>query len=208
MHILLTDILTCPRCGPAFGLIVLADRISERHVLQGSLGCPNCRTEFPIDGGVADLRTVPGPAPRAAGAGLDGEAALRLAALLGIGDRQGLVSVCGAEPELVSAVAELLPNAGVFGAGTALPAGGVPERLGWVLHSERLPFRDGALRGAALVGELPEWLAAEIDRVLFPGARVVVDGIGRGSVPRLLAQGLELLLEQDGVAVASRNVAR
>ncbi len=56
MHILLTDVLSCPRCGPAHGLILLADRIAERRVLEGILGCPNCRARYAIAGGFADLR--------------------------------------------------------------------------------------------------------------------------------------------------------
>lgn len=48
MHLLLTDILSCPRCGPEFGLILLADRIEARRVLAGILGCANCRSKYPI----------------------------------------------------------------------------------------------------------------------------------------------------------------
>ena len=44
MHILLTDTLTCPRCGPDFGLILLAERIEGRRVMDGHLGCANCRS--------------------------------------------------------------------------------------------------------------------------------------------------------------------
>lgn len=59
MHLLLTDRLTCPRCGPTFGLILLADRMVERRVLQGTLGCPNCRDSFTVRDGFADLRAPP-----------------------------------------------------------------------------------------------------------------------------------------------------
>lgn len=59
MHILLTDILSCPRCGPEFGLILLADRIEARRVLAGTLGCANCRSKYAIRDGVADLRAAP-----------------------------------------------------------------------------------------------------------------------------------------------------
>ena len=38
MHILLTDLLFCPRCGPQHGLILLANRLEERRVLDGWLG--------------------------------------------------------------------------------------------------------------------------------------------------------------------------
>src|SRR5690242_16884227 len=101
MHILLTDLLTCPRCGPEFGLIVLADEMVDRRVVEGSLGCANCRNRYPVHGGVADLRLAPneegGPALEEGGE----ERAYRLAALSGVADRAGAVLVSGASPRLV-----------------------------------------------------------------------------------------------------------
>jgi uncharacterized protein YbaR (Trm112 family) len=64
VNLLLTDRLACPRCGPGFGLILLADRLEQRRVHQGTLGCPNCRDSFTVRGGFADLRAPPrGPLP-------------------------------------------------------------------------------------------------------------------------------------------------
>jgi uncharacterized protein YbaR (Trm112 family) len=48
MHIVLTDVLTCPRCGPEFGLILLAHHVEARRVSSGALGCSNCREKYPI----------------------------------------------------------------------------------------------------------------------------------------------------------------
>ena len=59
MHILITDVLTCPRCGPEFGLILLAREVRDRRVLEGRLGCFNCREEYPVTGGFGDLRFPP-----------------------------------------------------------------------------------------------------------------------------------------------------
>ncbi len=67
MHILLTDVLTCPNCGPEFGLILLADRVEDRRVLEGTLGCANCRERYGIVEGFADLR----PSDAHLGAGSD-----------------------------------------------------------------------------------------------------------------------------------------
>jgi uncharacterized protein YbaR (Trm112 family) len=61
MHILLTDRLACPRCGPEFGLILLAHHVRDRRVLEGDLGCPNCRETYPVREGFADLRPPPRP---------------------------------------------------------------------------------------------------------------------------------------------------
>src|SRR5688500_18729002 len=86
MHILLTDLLTCPRCGPEFGLIVLSEGLEDRRVVEGRLGCANCRSSYPIRRGVADLRHAR-CAPMQASANprrADSERVMRIAALLGI----------------------------------------------------------------------------------------------------------------------------
>ena len=59
MQLLLTDRLACPRCGPGFGLVLLADRMVDRRVHEGTLGCPNCRDSFTVHAGFADLRAPP-----------------------------------------------------------------------------------------------------------------------------------------------------
>ena len=56
MHIVLTDVLTCPRCGPSFPLILLANRVENRRVLDGVLGCANCREKYPVQDGLGKLR--------------------------------------------------------------------------------------------------------------------------------------------------------
>ena len=59
MNVLLVDYLACPRCGPAFGLVLVAREVEERRVRTGLLGCPNCRDEFPVEDGFGDLRPPP-----------------------------------------------------------------------------------------------------------------------------------------------------
>src|SRR5690606_2475537 len=115
MHIQLTDVLTCPRCGPTTGLIVLADRLVDRRVLEGALGCPNCRTRYPIRGGVADLWPTEGTsqaesgAPGEAASGVDeGEAAFRLAALMGVTRGPGFSLIVGGSAWLAPAVAAMI----------------------------------------------------------------------------------------------------
>src|SRR3954451_16175772 len=114
MHILLTDLLACPRCGPEFGLVLLADRVEDRRVLEGRLGCPNCREQYPVVHGALDARL---PAERVAsaasveaavGAGDDPEAAVRLAALLGLADARGTVLVAGPGAALAGDIAALV----------------------------------------------------------------------------------------------------
>ena len=206
MHILLTDVVTCPRCGPEFGLIVLADALEERRVQAGQLGCPNCREEYPIAGGVADLRW-----PRAAqedrvGGGehrADPERPYRVAALLGITGPAGPVAVLADDPALVDEVQQHLPDVAVVGVSSTPPPGAGAAAAGWVLASGVLPFRSRSLGGVVLAGGAAAESVEEGLRCLRRGARIVVDPAPAGTTDALLREGAELLLEQEEVAVAS-----
>lgn len=209
MYILLTDALTCPRCGPEFGLLVLADRMEERRVVEGRLGCPNCRSAYPIRDAAADLRVNASPsaesaAPAAAAVDEDAEAPVRLAALMGLAGAHGLAMLAGPAARHAAAVSALVPElelVAVTDGPDVLPAraAGVSRlAAGWA----SLPFRDGALRAAALTGGADDALLREALRVLAAGARLVVDPAPAGTAERLGALGAEVLLEQEGTVVA------
>ncbi|HET6763253.1 MAG TPA: hypothetical protein VFH27_06265 [Longimicrobiaceae bacterium] len=228
MHILLTDRLACPRCGPAFGLILLADRLENRRVIDGRLGCSNCREMYPVAGGAADLRTGPTqPDPPATwSAEGRGEAAVRVAALLGMTAGAGPVLIAGPAAELAADVAALVPEVEVV----ALTARRVERTRDAVsegpigeadaAHGDRpaasdrggvspmaagavLPFQDHVMRGVALSGGADDARLAEALRVLVPGARLVVDPAPAGTAEALRGMGAGVLLEQDGVVVAT-----
>lgn len=211
MHILLTDVLTCPRCGPRFGLIVLADRMDDRRVVAGRLGCANCREEYPVAGGVPDLRFPPGAEAGfgpAAAAGEEG--ALRLAALLGARERPGPLLLLGVARGTAAGVARLLPGSQVIAAaapGEEGSAGGM-EGVSALRVAARLPFRDRSLRGVAMAAPVAPELLDEAVRTLAPGAHLVLDPGPPGAAGELAARGLQVLLEEDGVVVASPSPAR
>lgn len=214
MHILLTDALTCPRCGPDFGLILLAERTEERRVVSGHLGCPNCRSQYPIRDRVADLRlgasaSAPSadPSPPARGGDGEGEAAVRLAALMGLAGASGLALVSGPGARHAPAVSALVPDVEVVAVAPSAPSAGSAHSAGEagvsrVLASGAgLPFR-GGLRAAALTGGADDARLREALRVLAPGARLVVDPAPADAAERLRGLGAEVLLDEDGVAVA------
>jgi uncharacterized protein YbaR (Trm112 family) len=204
VHILLTDRLACPRCGPGFGLVLLADRIAERRVLEGRLGCPNCREQYPVHGGAADLRTgVPADAePVGSISADDAEAAVKLAALLGLADSPGPVLVAGPAAALAPAVSALVPAVEVValaGRPSEGPEAAGVSRLG---GGPLLPFMDRTLRGVALTGGANRAVLADALRALVPGSRLVVDPASEGTAEALRALGAEVLLDQQGVVVA------
>lgn len=118
MDIALTDLLTCPRCGPSYGLVVMPGEVRDRRIRTGVLGCANCRERYRLEEWVADLRSgEPGEVGGEAGPGApegrsrpDQEAATRLGALLGLGDGGGVVVLTGPAAAQAGLLRELVPG--------------------------------------------------------------------------------------------------
>jgi uncharacterized protein YbaR (Trm112 family) len=201
MHILLTDILVCPRCGPQHGLILLADRLEERRVLDGWLGCANCREHFPLVHGALDLRIGPGAREEVPIPAYREDGAAWLAALMGLAGISGTVAVIGGGAELAPALATLVPDVEVVTLTEELLVGKEPSGVSRIAVNPMLPFRTGSLRALAFTGgaEMP-W--ADALRVVAPGGRLVVEGATGNPGAALRELGAEVLLDQDGVVVA------
>jgi uncharacterized protein YbaR (Trm112 family) len=207
MHILLTDILSCPRCGPEFGLVLLADRVEERRVLEGRLGCPNCREQYPVRGGELDVRVAAETVADSGGSSEvdavdDAGAAVRLAALLGLADARGTVLVAGPGAALAAEVAALVPELEVVALAAEPGEGEERPGVSRVAAGSGLPFRGRTLRGVALTGGADPALLAEAVRMLQPGARLVVERAPAGTAELLAGLGAQVMLEQEGTVVA------
>lgn len=197
MHVLLTDRLSCPRCGPDFGLILLAESTRERRVLEGRMGCPNCRDRFPVHDGFGDLRAPPRseltadapPDPP------DAEATERLRALLGVAEGPGNLALVGDLAIHADGLAERTPEVEVVAVSPALQ--GLPERPGVsrVVARPGLPFFSRTFRGVALAADAVDAFLAEAARVAAPGARVVVLDAPEATRERLESAGLRVLLD-------------
>jgi uncharacterized protein YbaR (Trm112 family) len=205
MHLLLTDRMACPRCGPAFGLILRADALEERRVLQGGLGCPNCREVYPVTDGAGDLRPPPRPAvEREVLPEPDTEQVDVAQALLGLAEGPGEIALVGRAARFGRGLASRIPGLEVV----ALP----PAALEWdevdgltrMVTGVRLPFGDRVFRGVLLEGPGARARLRDAARVLARGHRVVVLDAPEGTAPMLMASGLTVNLDQDGVVVASR----
>ncbi|MFW5946970.1 MAG: Trm112 family protein [Gemmatimonadota bacterium] len=158
MDVSLSDLLTCPRCGPTYPLILLPYDAADRRVRSGVLGCANCRGRYPIEDGVADVRVAePGPGGvagivEATGTVREGEeGAIRLAGLMGLAEARGTVLVAGPAAALSAALSSLVEGVEVVavpdvsvgsGANGGLPGSG-GDGVGGV--EGRLPV--GALAG-------------------------------------------------------------
>jgi len=202
MHILLTDILSCPVCGPPYGLIVLSDTLQERRVIEGALGCPNCEKRFPIRNGVAHIEGEGGRLALAEAASVapDPGFAVRLAALLGLEQPGGFVLVAGPAASLAGAVAdvidgiEIVADARYSGEGEA----------SCLYLGARLPFFGGKLRGVWLSGDAADGWLEEAARVLHPTGRLVLDPAPADAAARLASVGLRVAMEEAGTVLATR----
>jgi len=213
VHLLLTDRLVCPRCGPEFGLILLAERMQERRVLEGALGCPNCRDQFRIDGGLADLRAPPrGPLePGLVGAGStsDDEDAVdnaeRIRALLGIVGGPGTVALLGGPARHAAALASAVRDLQAVAVDADLAGWADVEGVSRMVARPGIPFFSGVLRGVVVDGRLgTEWMR-EAARVVAPRSRVVVVGAAEQASETLASAGLVVLAEEAQTVVAARG---
>ena len=215
MHILLTDRLTCPRCGPGFGLILIADRLENRRVIEGSLGCPNCRDRFPVEGGLGDLR----PPPRSTlddAPELEPPAtppAMEVAALLGLTGGSGNVALIGDMAGHATALAGLVPDVEFIGIAPGLRGWEEGEGVSRITMGVSFPFSSGSLRGVGLFADGEPSLAGELARVLAHAGRVAVWGAGQsggwGAVQEwekaLRSEGLDVLASEENAVVVERT---
>lgn len=204
MHILLTDRLSCPRCGPAFGLILIADSLEDRRVFEGSLGCSNCRCRYPISKGFVNLRPPPRTDTR------DNReikvpkspTLMELAGLLGITGGVGYAGLLGGMAGHSGALAEKLEVVEIIGVAPELQNWDEAEGISRMDTGSRLPFQDHSLRGVALFGEEKLFEPQEVARVVVRSGRVVVWGGVEGWDNALDSVGMKVLIAEDKAVVA------
>lgn len=204
----LTERLICPRCGPGFGLVLRADQTQDGRVLDGFLGCSNCRALYPVERGVADLRDPPrsrsrrraGAVPLPASGDSSGSETLRLAALIGVARGPALIAVAGSLAGRASDLAALLPDVEVVALAPRFSFT-PPPGASHLMASERLPLRDGSLSGIALSGSWGELLLDEASRTVARAGRVVLLGASPEAEQTFSSQDLTVLAREPDALV-------
>lgn len=209
MHLLLTDRLTCPRCGPAFGLILLADQLADRRVRSGILGCPNCRDSFRIDDGFADLRAPPrGPLLEGHAGHIERPAQddiERVVALLGIHRGPGTVATLGVAAPYAAPLAEVVEDIMVAAVDPDTKSWPSHPGVSYMVSSPGLPFFDRTLRGIIVDGALGPGMLFEACRCTAPMSRVVVLRASLDAPTVIEQAGLSVLAAEDETVVAARG---
>ncbi len=232
MQLFLTDRLTCPRCGPAFGLILLADDLRDRLVHAGVLGCSNCRDSFQIENGFADLRAPPraelgeglaGPTPagwsrRVSEEGTEeagdeslaevtalGEEATRLVALLGIQIGPGTVALVGEAARLAAVFGSLIGDLHLVAVDADSRSWPEHPQVSRMVSAPGLPFFDRSLRGVVVDGRLGNAILIDAARTIAPRSRLVVLSATGQTREVLEEAGLSVLAEEGETVVAARG---
>lgn len=201
MHILQTDIAACPRCGPAFGLILLVEDMVERRVRRGALGCANCRERYPIVAGTGDFtqgeRADFGPP-------ISEAAALRLSALAGVTSPPARLLVAGPAAAHAARIAAALPEIEVTAA-AADPEVPAEPGVSRIAITAALPFYSGRFAGVVLSGRAADGLLREGARVLAPGGRLVLEPAPADARERLVREGVTNMVAEGATLVAMRS---
>jgi len=174
MFIELTDHLRCPADHEERYLVLLPDRIEDRSVREGRLGCPVCGRTYVLVDGILDLDgDVPDAPPSTL---LEPEP---LTALVGLNGPGGYLVLVGRPAAAWREIAELNPGVGLVAVNPGPEVADAPGIS--VLRSDSLPIKSRSMRGVVLgspYGSDPRWVT-EGARVVLPGLRVA----GEGSVP-------------------------
>ena len=109
MFIELIDAIRCPADHPSSHLVAALEKIVDRDVVSGMLGCPVCRSEFQIRDGDLWLVTTSMPAPTTRAINPD-EDAMRLAASLDLRSETGFAILRGAWCALADRISDISPT--------------------------------------------------------------------------------------------------
>jgi uncharacterized protein YbaR (Trm112 family) len=192
MFIELTDHLRCPADHEESYLVLLPDRMEDRSVREGRLGCPVCGRTYALANGVLDLGGEVTQPP--ASTLLEPEP---LTALVGLGGPGGYLVLVGRPAARWREVSELNPGVGLVAVN---PGPDVTDGPGIsVLRSGSLPLKSRSMRGVVLgspYGSDSRWVA-DGARVVLPGLRVA----GEGRFPESAA--IDLMATAGGVWVGT-----
>ena len=171
MFIELLDVLRCTQPHEDSWLVGSFDALVDRHIIQGTLGCPLCGAEYPIVDGVAYFAEGPSGAATSAAAPDDSAAGLRLAAMLGLAEPGGVVVLTGrwtshaAEVGAIAAQVQML---------LVNPVSPLPPSASAIVARGGLPVAAGSIRAVGWDAEGPDAIPVEACvRALRPGGRLV-----------------------------------
>jgi hypothetical protein len=187
------DLLRCINAHEDTWLVASLKAISNRFVLDGTLGCPVCHAEYSIRAGIADFRqaggAIPTPPEHLPLSFSREELATRMGAFLNATEPGATLVLGGSWAEAAQEVSVMTETRVLaLNPGSAVEES---ETVGLLRVSREIPLAPGSVLGVALDETFaPEVLVSAI-KMVRPGGRIV----GPASIPP--PEGLSVLARDD-----------
>jgi len=185
--------------------VLLVRDVEARRVRSGWLGCPNCRRDYPVAEGIADLRVEPDRSRPARPRLEEQDLAIKILALSGLAGERGLLLLGDRLEHVAAGVADLAPEIEVIAVAET------PERLAaragvsGVACDGEFPVAEQKFRCVAIApGGASEVVAAAARRVTAGGRLLLFDATA-GDLAEVERSGFTLLATEGGTAVAERR---
>jgi hypothetical protein len=196
----LLDLFRCINPHEDTWLVASFKAVTNRFVVEGTLGCPICSAEYPIVNGIADFGARPElpqrKAERLAAIRNREELATRAGAFLNVTE-PGATVVLGGTWGDAALELSLMTEARVLALN---PKAGAEEseNVGLLLVGSEIPVAPGSVLGVALDASFPAETVASAVKAVRPGGRVV------GPVEIQPPSELALLAQDDDYWVAQK----
>src|ERR1700693_4916655 len=173
----LLDLLRCINVHEETWLVASFKSVTNRFVMEGRLGCPNCSAEYPIRNGIADFTArLEVPRPRRKGERRTAihdreELATRAGAFLNVTEPGATVVLGGAWADAALELS-VMTEARVLAIN---PKAGAEESetVGLLLVGSEIPVAPASVLGVALDASFPAETVASAVKAVRPGGRIV-----------------------------------
>lgn len=175
MFIELLDLLRCPRQHDDTWLVASFQRVSNRDVEQGTLGCPICSAQYPIEDGIADFSagagSPSGEEQRSAASHQREELATRAGAFLDATEPGATVVLGGVWAYAAGQLADMA-EVRVFALNPPEGVTGSPA-VGLIRVAAEIPVARDSCLGVAVDAWFNAGIVGSATRATRPGGRVV-----------------------------------
>src|SRR5438105_6502811 len=174
MFIELLDLLRCINAHEETWLVTSFKSISNRFVLEGTLGCPTCSAEYRISEGVGrfGVRPAASEVPRNPMSRREREAlATRAGAFLNLTEPGATVVLGGRWAEAAQELS-VMTETRIFALNAARHVG-ESETVGLLEVNREIPLAASSVEGVAIDPSFPAEILSSAVKVVRPGGRIV-----------------------------------
>lgn len=174
MFVELAEYLRCNGDHEESYLVMTPDHMVDRAVVSGQIGCPVCKSEYPIVGGAADFRAVETAVPSDPPQVLPTTTPEIIQALLGLTGPGGYIVFIGSASSYAPSLDGVIEGVGFIAVNPPSNVE-VPASTSVLLGTAGIPLRSSMARGVVVGPDMatPVWIDEAV-RILLRGLRLVV----------------------------------